>query len=215
MWAKNSTWLQLESVLLWNEIVCLNFTEIKCWAYSLFSRFIIIVGKENHWRANKGCSFIGGCGAGGENTIFQSEWPAAHKEGTTPPGPKIENPLVSSKSSVQVTSLSKWVSLRTVQHKVKQPNNMFLITLCLLGPIKPKCTYAPLCLSLFETSWAFLKCISTFLLILPFPYLISENTSILIISFLQLWPISWPKWDLAQEWNVGLTPKSQRNIPYY
>lgn len=90
MWAKNSTWLQLESILLWNEIVRLNFTEIKCWAYSLFSRFIIIVGKENHWRANKGCSFIGGCGAGGENTIFQPEWPAAHKEGTTPRPPNRE-----------------------------------------------------------------------------------------------------------------------------
>lgn len=48
-----------------------------------------------------------GDGVGGENTIYLSatEWPAAHKEGT-PPGPKIESPLV---SSMQVTSLSKWV----------------------------------------------------------------------------------------------------------
>ena len=108
MWAKNSAWLQLESVLLWNEIVHLNFTEIKCWAYSLFSSFIITVGKENHWRANKGCSFIGGWGGGRKYYLSAREWPAAHKEGT-PPGPKIESPLVSSKSSMQVTSLSKWV----------------------------------------------------------------------------------------------------------
>lgn len=83
----------------------LNFTEIKCWAYSLFSSFIITVGKENHWRANKGCSFIGGWGGGRKYYLSATEWPAAHKEGT-PPGPKIESPLV---SSMQVTSLSKWV----------------------------------------------------------------------------------------------------------